>query len=791
MREFLKKFNPPSRNSPPARLTAKPWARAGMDSEKKESTGVSPWSFNMRKIYKNINIALIFMLMFLCLEFTRAENTALRIPSFSQYPRSSGQFRTFSPVAHLQKVNPAADPQPKAVMFDFDGTLADTSVQVENAFGKLYHWIMNGTADESSYKDIQRGKEYLFNSPWRTVAEHIDDIIDQSKKCGHSQKVLLEIMNELAERYGLQNVNITGDNLVFGFGLIYEAVLLEELERDPPVLFLGVLELLRALRKENMPMYIGTGTPQRAIEVITERLGIADCFRAIYGASIENPAAFPVSKTDILKKIKKDLGAEQDNQIIIFGDSAGDMEAKSAGAIAVGITRNSPEVARMLEECKADFLIRDFADWKFYCEQLGFLGSYNVEINSSGYEIIPFPYQFVRVLAVKGAPLEKVTFEKFIPAPFNSSIIQEIRETESVRPSSGYNFNRTLPGLFPVICYALETEDVNLFENIVSGIINSNGISETEKREIFETIIAWSRLFPTSVKGGRYHPYSYEHFAEEVREYKRQNPGRKNIAIGVFGSGDGVGVFQDRNMLKIFGVTDFEITQFEKNEKAVRKAKLFNPQDTYVRGDLINLSDATRQQYLGKFDVIYIRNVLHEIFTSYGEDGVRQILMIASEFLKPGGRLLFHDGVYPKNGGRYVRLRFKTEEAAMAFNHFAESTKWKIEVVNKIGNETVLLRYGDVVKFLTKIKFFLDKDWRVRYPQEKELKELYSFAGIDDYSRYLAEAGFSARRFMLGIEEEYLRQWQLYVDILPAEAGFSGSMAADMAYSIKSVGTSN
>jgi hypothetical protein len=44
---------------------------------------------------------------------------------------------------------------------------------------------------------------------------------------------------------------------------------------------------------------------------------------------------------------------------------------------------------------------------------------------------------------------------------------------------------------------------------------------------------------------------------------------------------------------------------------------------------------------------------------------------------------------------------------------------------------------------------------------------------------------------MLGIEEEYLRQWQLYVDILPAEAGFSGSMAADMAYSIKSVGTSN
>ncbi|MDP2921262.1 MAG: HAD family hydrolase [Candidatus Omnitrophota bacterium] len=655
----------------------------------------------MRKINKIITIALIFTIIGagLCSEFARAENTALRIPFLSQYPRSGGQFRVFSLLAQLQKVNPEADPQPKAVLFDFDGTLADTSPQVENAFGKVYHWIMNGTANDSSYKDIQRGKEYLFNSPWRTVAGHIDGIIDQSKKHGHSQKALLEIMHELAERYDLQDINIAGDNLVFGFGLIYEAVLLEELTRDPPVLLPGALELLTALRKENMPIYIGTGMPQRAIEVITERLGIEGCFKAIYGVSIESPAAFPVSKTDILKKIKRDLGIEQDNQIIIFGDSAGDMEAKSAGAIAIGVTRSNPEAARRLEKDKADFLIPDFVNWKFYCEQLGFLGSYNVEINSSGQETIPFPYQFVRALAVKGAPLGSITFEKIIPAPFNSSIIQEIRETEPARPLSGYNFNRTLPGLFPVIRYALETEDVNLFKDIVSGIINSNSLNETEKREVFETIIAWSRLFPTSVKGGRYHPYSYEHFAEEVRDYKRQNPDRKNIAIGVFGSGDGIGVFQDRNMLKIFGVADFEITQFEKNEEAVRRAKLFNPQDTYVRGDLASLSDATRQQYLGKFDVIYIRNVLHEIFTIYGENGVRRILMIASEFLKPGGRLLFHDGVYPKNGGQYVRLRFKTEEAEMAFDHFAESTKWKIEVVNRMGNGTVLLRYGDAVKF--------------------------------------------------------------------------------------------
>jgi hypothetical protein len=36
----MEPFNPPSRNSPPVRV--------GMDSEEKDSTGVSPWSFNIR-----------------------------------------------------------------------------------------------------------------------------------------------------------------------------------------------------------------------------------------------------------------------------------------------------------------------------------------------------------------------------------------------------------------------------------------------------------------------------------------------------------------------------------------------------------------------------------------------------------------------------------------------------------------------------------------------------------------------------------------------------------------------
>ncbi len=137
------------------------------------------------------------------------------------------------------------------------------------------------------------------------------------------------------------------------------------------------LEFLRSLREMGITCYLASGTDVEFVRNEAALLGVADFFNGgIFGALREYQK---FSKAMVIQKILTDFGL-QGSELLIVGDGYVEIEnAKSVGAIAVGVASIEDNVYNMnadkrerLIRAGADIIIPDFRDGARLLEYLFF-----------------------------------------------------------------------------------------------------------------------------------------------------------------------------------------------------------------------------------------------------------------------------------------------------------------------------------------------------------------------------------------------------------------------------------
>ena len=182
----------------------------------------------------------------------------------------------------------------KCALFDLDGTLADTSVDL----GRATAWVLKQFGREAKWTD----KDY------RTFV-------------GNGARLLLD----RAFEHSLSELEL--DNALELFKVKYNEILL-----DNAVVYDGIKEALECLKSKGIKLAVVTNKPQQSAVLMVESLFGKDYFDFIVGAVEDKPKKpDPYSANLALEK----LGCKG-SEAIFFGDSDVDVyTAKNIGAEAV------------------------------------------------------------------------------------------------------------------------------------------------------------------------------------------------------------------------------------------------------------------------------------------------------------------------------------------------------------------------------------------------------------------------------------------------------------------------
>lgn len=205
----------------------------------------------------------------------------------------------------------------KDIIFDFDGTLADTSKLIVATMQKSIQDCGLPVRDEEQIK--------------ATIGVRLEEI----------PSILWPSIKDLGEP----------------FGQIYRKNFEVLKDQIPVTLFPGVKETLLRLKKDGYQMAIATSRSQRSVEQLTRQLGIRDCFLYLLGGDdVTKGKPDPES----IFKILEAMDWKGENSMMV-GDMAVDiLMGKNAGIKTCGVTYGNGK-ALELEEAGADFLISEFA----------------------------------------------------------------------------------------------------------------------------------------------------------------------------------------------------------------------------------------------------------------------------------------------------------------------------------------------------------------------------------------------------------------------------------------------
>ena len=193
----------------------------------------------------------------------------------------------------------------KAIIFDFDGVIAESTNIKTDAFVSIYN--------EYSEEVQARVKDY-----------HVKNSgISRYKKILYYQKEILgqnyseDAINDLANKFS-------------------EIVLQKVIESE---YVKGSKEFIERYQL-NYDLHIATGTPQEEIEIIIQEKNLQNKFKSIYGT--------PLSKTEIIRKILTENNYKKEN-VVFVGDAIADLEGASnndlnfIGRVPKGETSIFPE----------------------------------------------------------------------------------------------------------------------------------------------------------------------------------------------------------------------------------------------------------------------------------------------------------------------------------------------------------------------------------------------------------------------------------------------------------------
>jgi len=173
-------------------------------------------------------------------------------------------------------------PLPKALLFDFDGVLVESVDIKTDAFRELFH---RHTAH------IDQIINYHLRNMGTSRFDKFDHIFDKilQRPLNHAEKIRL--------------------------GRRFADIVFRKVVACPAVK--GALPFLRKYFRQ-CPLFVLSATPQKELERILKRRGIAQFFKMIFG--------FPTSKSSGIRIIKRQYGLRSQD-LVFVGDTTADWKA--------------------------------------------------------------------------------------------------------------------------------------------------------------------------------------------------------------------------------------------------------------------------------------------------------------------------------------------------------------------------------------------------------------------------------------------------------------------------------
>lgn len=218
---------------------------------------------------------------------------------------------------------------PKAVLFDLDGTLADTVGDIRNALNRAL---------------ALRGIEPFGLEAARTMV-------------GAGAKKLIE---RALLAVGQTPTELDVSYLRAAFSAAYQ-----QAPYDESILFPNALETLKSIRAEGRKLGVVTNKPHELSMLVLEGLDVADRFDVMLGASDTIPLK-PAG--DMIHAVAGAMGLTV-NDVVMVGDSENDVgAARSAGCPVVILRHGYSDLPP--DELEADVVISNFAEWDLAMQQL-------------------------------------------------------------------------------------------------------------------------------------------------------------------------------------------------------------------------------------------------------------------------------------------------------------------------------------------------------------------------------------------------------------------------------------
>lgn len=210
----------------------------------------------------------------------------------------------------------------QAVVFDLDGTLADSLPDIAAALNvALAQSGMTPLAEPAVRRMIGNGSEILVK---RAIAAAVNDDASQ----------------QLADDV--------------------HATFLAAYDQSPCVhtrLYPGAREVLDALVLQGVALGICTNKPQEITTGVLDRLGIASLFGSVAGGNAAEPLK---PSPDMLRRVLKELAAEPEASVMV-GDSAADSQAARAAGTALILLEHG-YCQEALSGLGADAVVPGFGD---------------------------------------------------------------------------------------------------------------------------------------------------------------------------------------------------------------------------------------------------------------------------------------------------------------------------------------------------------------------------------------------------------------------------------------------
>lgn len=180
------------------------------------------------------------------------------------------------------------------IVFDCDGVLLDSVRIKTETFGKLFEHLGPQAKQYVTDYHLRHGGV----SRYAKFAHYFEKF--------HNRPITDEESAELDKRFN--------------------QIALEQLLATP--LLPGVEDFLKTYC-DTWPLYVASGAPQYELEIILNKLGLAQYFKGIYGS--------PTPKATLLANVVKEEQAIPD-RVLMIGDSSTDLEAaQTVGTRFVGI----------------------------------------------------------------------------------------------------------------------------------------------------------------------------------------------------------------------------------------------------------------------------------------------------------------------------------------------------------------------------------------------------------------------------------------------------------------------